>query len=346
VRSVLVVKFGLLGDMFLADAALVALRQRYPSAHLRLLADSAALVGWLSPGAADEVLYLPLGVSHPTYRPLYDPGLWVKILRMRLGAGDDVAVFLNDPASAYFRRVQRAVAWACRASALVGLRGDRHPGFTHGPTPAAVSGLHELDRGWRIAGGAGAAPLPRLPQGDGPQADAVRRRKQETGARLAVALQPLTVKPAKQWPLDRFVSVARSIVEKWGGLVALVGSAAEARSTESFGALGEMCLPAFGATLHDLAGVLRACDAFVGHDSGPFHVAVAAGRPTVVLAGPGDPRYYRYGRPHLRVLRRCALASEDEECPRYLTCLDPSCLPSLPPEDVLDALAALLEGRP
>jgi ADP-heptose:LPS heptosyltransferase len=335
VRSVLAVKFGMLGDLLLADAALAALRERYPRARLRFLTDSPQFAVWLPPTAADEVLFLPLGAGHPTYRPLYDPRLWMKILRMRLGARDDVAVFLNDPASAYFLWIQRAVAWAHRAPVCSGLD----------PATVDVVGLHELDRGWRIAGGTGPAPLPRVPTGGGPFTVAVRRRRNETGARIVVALQPLTVKPAKQWPIECFVALARAIVETMNGLVVVVGSAAEARIAERFEFLGDRVLSAFGAAFDDLIGVLRASDAVVAHDSGPFHLAVAAGRPTVVLAGPGDPRYYRYGRPHARVLRRCVLAREDEECPRYLTCLDARCLPSLPVADVLDALGPLLEGE-
>ena len=109
--------------------------------------------------------------------------------------------------------------------------------------------------------------------------------------------------------------------------------------------LGARCVSAFGAAFDDLVGVLRASDAVIAHDSGPFHVAVAASRPTIVLAGPGDPRYYRYNRPRLSVLRRCALARGDEECPRYLTCDDSRCLPSLSSADVIEALDGILEGR-
>jgi heptosyltransferase II len=335
VRSVLAVKFGLLGDVLLADAALAALRQRYPQARLRFLTDSPQLAVWLSPTAADEILFLSLRVGRPTYRPLYDPRLWVKILRMRVGPPDDVAVFLNASGSKYFHRVQRAVTWARRAAVCSGLDPATADGFR----------LHELDRGWQIAGGTGPAPLPRLPHGGGPFTVAVRRRTTETRARTVVALQPLTVKAAKQWPLEYFVALARAIVETMSGLVVLVGSVAEARIIERFEFLGDRVLSTFGAAFDDLIGVLGASDAVVAHDSGPFHLAVAAGRPTVVLAGPGDPRYYRYGRPHVRVLRRCVLAREDQECPRYLTCLDPRCLPSLPVAEVLDALAAVLEGR-
>jgi len=51
VDSVLAVKFGLLGDLLLADPALAALRARYPKARLRLLADSPAQTAWLRPEA-------------------------------------------------------------------------------------------------------------------------------------------------------------------------------------------------------------------------------------------------------------------------------------------------------
>jgi heptosyltransferase-3 len=347
VRSVLVVKFGLLGDMLLADAALAAIRERYPSARIRLLADSPRVNAWLVPGAADEQVFLRLGVNRETYRPLYHPTLWLKLLSMRFGPSCDVVVFLNDPMSPYFRRIHSAVAWASRASVLVGVRGEnRYPQYTHGPTLGALIGRHELERAWRIAGREGPAPLPRLPEGGGLQASEIRRRKSKTGARLVVALQPLTLKPAKQWPIDRFVAITRTIVEAWQGMVVLVGSREEAGAAQSFARFGDKCVPIFGVGFPELVGVLKASDAFIGHDSGLFHVAVAAQVPVVVLAGAGDPRYYRYGRPHVRVLRRCILASEERECPRYLDCSDHNCLPSLPAVDVTQTLAELLGLRP
>ena len=124
----------------------------------------------------------------------------------------------------------------------------------------------------------------------------------------------------------------------------LVGSASEGVAQDAFASLGDRCVGVFGAPIAGLVAAVRGSDAFVGHDSGPFHVAAAAGTPALVLVGPSDPKYSRYRLPTVRALRRCARAAADEECPLYLSCRDPACLPSLGTDEVLAALGDLRGG--
>jgi ADP-heptose:LPS heptosyltransferase len=346
VDSVLAVKFGLLGDLLLADPALVALRARYPKARLRLLADSPRLTAWLRPEAIDELHTVTIGVQQPSYRRLYDPRLWRDVLALRRRPPATIAVFLNDTLGAYQRRLFASIAWASRARWRVGVK-TRETGYlTDGPAPEELVGRHEIERGWLIAGGTGPAPLPRAPEGDPATAARVREARARIPARCVVALQPLTAKPAKQWPLPRFVELARAVAGRLDGMVVLVGSASEREALEAFRFLGDRCVDTIGLPIAGLVGALRECDAFVGHDSGPFHVAVAARTPAVALVGPSDPKYSRYPSSAVRALRRCVLAAEHEECPLYLSCRDPRCLPSLSADEVFATLADLLgSGR-
>jgi len=343
VDSVLAVKFGLLGDLLLADPALAALRARYPKARLRLVADSPRPTAWLRPEAVDALHTVAIGVDRPTYRRLYDPRLWRDVLALRRQPPASIAVFLNDTLSAYQRRLFASIAWSARAPVRVGVRTPQTGYLTDGPALEELSGRHETERGWLIAGGTGTAPLPRLPDDDPAVAARVSAARARASARSVVTLQPLTAKPAKQWPLPRWVELARAVVERMGGLVVLMGSASERTAGDAFRSLGERCVDMFGVPISGLVAVVRASDAFVGHDSGPFHVAVAAGTPSVALVGPSDPKYARYPPPlPVRALRRCVLAAENEECPLYLSCRDPRCLPSLGADEVLAALGDLL----
>lgn len=342
IASVLVVKFGLLGDLLLADPALLALRKRFPGARLRLVADSPRQTEWLRPEAVDETLAVFIGVQRPTYRRLYDPRLWRDVLALRRQGPAGLVVFLNDPVSFYIRRLMAAITWAARARWRFGVRTDETRYLTGGPAAGELKGRHEIERGWRIAGGEGPVPLPRLPEADPAMAARVRDARARTASRLVIALQPRVAKAAKQWPLPRFVELARVLVERLDALIILVGSASEAEAAAAFQGLGDRCVRAFGPPISGLVAALRECDAFVGHDSGPFHVAVAAKTPAVALVGPSDPKYSRYPFPSVRALRRCVLAADDAECPRYLACRDPRCLPSLTVDEVLAALTGLL----
>ncbi len=344
VDSVLAVKFGLLGDLLLADPALAALRARYPKARLRLLADSPRQAAWLRPEAADELHAVTIGVHRPTYRRLYDPRLWRDILALRRRPPASIAVFLNDTLSGYQRRLFASIAWAARAPRRVGVRTAETRYLTDGPGREELAGRHEIERGWLIAGGTGPAPVPRLPDADPRVADLVGAARARAPSRVVVALQPVTGKPAKQWPPARWVELARAVVERLGGSVVLVGSASEGVAQDAFASLGERCIGVFGAPIAGLVAAVRGSDAFVGHDSGPFHVAAAAGTPTLALVGPSDPKYSLYPLPSVRALRRCVLAAANEECPLYLSCRDPRCLPSLGTDEVFAALRALM-GR-
>lgn len=96
----------------------------------------------------------------------------------------------------------------------------------------------------------------------------------------------------KTWPRERWVALCRRVAES-GARPVLLGGPAEA-------ALAEAILQATGGTavvgnlvgrtpLRVLAGVLARCQVVVGGDSGPTHLAVAVGAPTVGLYGVTDP---------------------------------------------------------
>ncbi len=125
-----------------------------------------------------------------------------------------------------------------------------------------------------------------------------------------LALGPGAGWPAKRWPPERFARLAARLTAEDGILpgarVMVVGAADEAALARS--ALAD--LPAdrrIDLTGRIDAGVAQACLAraslFVGNDSGPMHMAAAAGTPTLGLFGPSrDDRYGPWG-DHCRSLR-------------------------------------------
>jgi ADP-heptose:LPS heptosyltransferase len=61
-------------------------------------------------------------------------------------------------------------------------------------------------------------------------------------------------------------------------------------------------------SLLELSGLIRACDLFISTDSGPYHMAVALGVPTLALFRNGDRVHYHHA-PHVRCV---VLAKEDD----------------------------------
>jgi heptosyltransferase III len=100
----------------------------------------------------------------------------------------------------------------------------------------------------------------------------------------AVAIHPGSGSPKKNWPVERFVDVARGVGEAFF----ILGEADRAISDALRHEAAD--IPALsGGSLIDVAAVLSVSRAYVGNDSGITHIAAALGIPVVALFGPSDP---------------------------------------------------------
>jgi len=98
--------------------------------------------------------------------------------------------------------------------------------------------------------------------------------------------------PAKRWPGDRFLAVARGFLENGGGAVCWLGTAED---VELCGGLHAALPPersrilAGRTGLDVFAAVLGTVDAVLANDSGGMHLAAAADTPVVAVFGVTDP---------------------------------------------------------
>jgi lipopolysaccharide heptosyltransferase II len=118
--------------------------------------------------------------------------------------------------------------------------------------------------------------------------------------RPLVALQTGAGAPVKLWPTERLAQLGRALRDRCGAQIVAIGGAAEHALVDAVAdGIGPETIRLAGATsLGELAAVLERCALAVGPDSGPLHLAVAVGTPTVHLFGPADPRRFGpYGDP-------------------------------------------------
>jgi len=114
--------------------------------------------------------------------------------------------------------------------------------------------------------------------------------RQETGSAIGLNVGASSV--LKQWPVDHWVDLGTKLI-KAGMNVVFVGDKRDAEIVGSI--LPQMpdsarIVDASGkTTLRQLAAVLQACDLLVTGDTGPMHLAVAVGTPTVALFGSTNP---------------------------------------------------------
>lgn len=111
------------------------------------------------------------------------------------------------------------------------------------------------------------------------------------GERISV-LNPGGNNPAKRWPADRFVELGRRLGEHHAMRVLVNGSPGEAELTGQIASgCGGVDLVALGNTLGALKAIVGRSSLMVTNDTGPRHIAIAFGVPTVSLFGPTDHRW-------------------------------------------------------
>ncbi|MBF0462434.1 MAG: lipopolysaccharide heptosyltransferase II [Magnetococcales bacterium] len=98
--------------------------------------------------------------------------------------------------------------------------------------------------------------------------------------------------PAKRWPADRFAGLATALLAR-GWRVVVCGSAKERElGAQIATAAGPGCLNLAGqTTLNQVVDLLSLAHCVVSNDSGLMHVAAALGRPVIALFGSSDPHH-------------------------------------------------------
>ena len=294
VRSILVIRLDLLGDLLFTLPAIYALRQSAPQARITLVVQPyTAPVAGATP-FVDRVITLDVSGWRRA-------GAWARgdALRQMRTAAAEVHSEQYDLGVSFYGKVAASVALLSGARFLAGYRGEAYP-FTFD------LGLEGERYRWRHheseyclalaralgAGGGGAMPALDVEPAAEKRAWALLAEVGMEDTGRVVALHPGALNMAeKRWLPERWAAVADRIQEELGARVVLVSSPSElplARLLE--GAMRTK--PAFLAgrtSLAELMAVIKGCDLFLGGDSGPLHMASALGVPSVSVYGPTDP---------------------------------------------------------
>ncbi len=155
----------------------------------------------------------------------------------------------------------------------------------------------------------------------------------------AFILHPGSGSKKKTWPLDRFLTLARTLQDRLRSKVLIVSGPAEGPEIgKAFETTGPNApVVAKGLTLLQLASVMDGCRFFVGNDSGISHMAAALGIPTLTIFGPTDPSVWSpRGEKTVTVRKRihCSPCSQE----KFLRCKDSECLKAVEVEEVLEGL--------
>ena len=165
----------------------------------------------------------------------------------------------------------------------------------------------------------------------------------------AVAIHPGTRGRAKLWTAEGWAAVADALAQRLGAVVLLTGTAAEEG----------LCLAvqqrmrrravvlAGRTTLGELVALFERCALVLGVDSGPLHLATAAGTPTVHLYGPSDHvAFGPFGDPARHAVVRAGVYCSP--CHKFDWPLDAphehDCMRAISPAMVLEAAEGVLQS--
>lgn len=155
----------------------------------------------------------------------------------------------------------------------------------------------------------------------------------------------------KQWPPDAWAETARGLMRLFDAQILLTGSAAERPLAQAI--MARLAAPALDATgqtdLEQLAALMERCAAVLGSDSGPLHLAVAVGAPTVHLYGPVSAvKFGPWGDPTRHIVLKsnwaCAPCNRLDWPAAALA--RHACMSAISVEDVLHATRRLLVEAP
>jgi lipopolysaccharide heptosyltransferase II len=358
IQRILVIKLCCLGDVLFTSPLTRALKENFPRARITYLASDwvRELAGAL-PGVQDTILldpYTARGWTEKLWRA------WQAIRRLRRLRYDAALVLHRSPGASL-------VAWLGGVRLRIGFDWQGQ-GFALTHPVVFDPHRHEVDRYLDTL-----LPLGASSVGDQLELNLPEEAEQyashvlsEAGFRpgnvplVAVfpagGVNPGTTMYSKRWTPQGFREVCAVLGQRYGSRLVFVGGPGDADVADEIlgnqSLLPEPIRLEGRASLLQTAAVLKACDLFIGGDSGPLYMADAVGTPTVGLYGPSDPELVAPRGPWHRTVRHevpCApcytpetvMEGQANVCSQGT----PACMLELPASEVLRAADELLRKR-
>jgi ADP-heptose:LPS heptosyltransferase len=108
---------------------------------------------------------------------------------------------------------------------------------------------------------------------------------------LLVALHPTGSGRYKWWPQESFAALGNYLQEAYDASILIVSGPRDRQEGEALATrLAGPTLVTGDRPLPEVAAFLKQCRLFVGNDSGPLHLALALGVPSIALMGADHPR--------------------------------------------------------
>ncbi len=297
IRRVLVLEPWHIGDVVIATAALRAIRESFPGAHITLLGKAHAEELVRHSGLADEVIVvdLPWTSKESKYDPRRYDRSTIRALVRRLQAMSfdltvDARMDLRSNVLTFMTKAPMRVGFAFGGGKFL---------LTHA-VPADPDRDHRVDDWMRLL----EPVLPnnsRIAQGVIPDRfEPFLRVTADERQNANRTLQALGVAPdeplvgihggasdaRRMWPIASYLSIAHELAGRYGTQTLLFLEPGASAPSSYHGATVR-------TTLREMMALFTCCSVVVCNDSGPMHIADALGVPVVAVFLTGNPVWHR-----------------------------------------------------
>lgn len=325
VDSILLISLSCIGDVILTTPVMKVLKDNFPIAKLTVVAGPTALPVLNRHELVDRIVVCENKGRHKGFGGSL---LLVRELRARKY---DLVVDLRNTAMPYFLRSRHRIT-SHEAHIRNRNETDRHAIDRHLDV-LETAGIPITTRELLVT-------IPR--EVDEKIADYALKKGLLENDRL-IAVYPGAGSPYKLYPLEKFKAVLRMLRESGDYQFVVVGSESDRSVCEPLAAeFPDRAVSVAGKMdILEVGALLRRCRLLVSNDSGPMHLAVAVGTPTVAIFGPTNAaRYGPRGNRHRIVWHRepCNPCKAPE-------CGKDSCIGEIRPEKIFEAARSLLDDN-
>ncbi|MCE2394574.1 glycosyltransferase family 9 protein [Candidatus Poribacteria bacterium] len=288
-QRILLIQLSAIGDTILTIPTIRSIRNRFPNAHLAMVASSINLQYLEGCPYIDQ--YIPCRLEELMKSPRKLIGFIVALRRQKFDCVVDFE---------HWARFSALIAYGSGASRKIGFRSaGQHRHYLFTDVVEHVPGQHEVVNFLKIARLLG-CPIHEtdlevwLKKEDEDWAGGFFDEMGIDRSRPVIAIHPEAGRrgePRRRFPQDRFVSVIDTLVERYNAQIILTGAPSELEVSQQITAQTRApCVVAAGKTeINQLAALFANADFLICGNCGPMHLAAAAGTPVVALHGPTNP---------------------------------------------------------
>ncbi len=334
-EKILIINVNWLGDVIFSTPAIKAIRNRFPNAYISCLVISRCEEVLKNNPRINEIIVYDEDGKHKS--------LWAKIKFIRyLRKKKFISVYVLHPA------LKRAmIGFLAGIPNRIGYSTKKRKFLLTQAIPLKIESMHKIDYFLHLLSQVGISSVDRkceffLSDKDKKDADLLLEQVGISSEDRFIVLNPGGNWLLKRWPARHFALLAELLIKNKKVKIVIAGGKGDKVLAQQIVNRVKSNLSVITGltTLHQLAAVMVKSRCVVTADSGPMHIAVAAGAKTVAIFGPTSPELTGpIGQTEAKIVQQ----NLDCEVPCYKAdCDNNICMERITPQLVYDEVIKIL----